>query len=189
MKIHKITTTSLEENSYILEENNSAILIDAGSDYEKIINTLKKNQLELKLILITHNHEDHTISINEIKKHTNAKIMMSEKDINLQYGTEFIPDLDLTNNKIIEFEQHKILAISTPGHTKGSFCFYIEKENIIFTGDTLFKQAIGRTDLPTGSEKEMQNSLKKLLSLPENTIVFPGHGEKTTIKEEKTSWL
>lgn len=185
MKIHIISTSQLQENSYLIEENLNAILIDAGSDYLPIMKFIKENKLELKYILVTHGHKDHTISLKIIKQQTNAKIIMSKLDLNIDFGTSQEPDINLKNNQVIEFESHKIQAIHTPGHTAGSFCFYIKDQNLLFTGDTLFKHTIGRTDLTTSSDSDMKNSLKKLLELPENTIILPGHGQKTTLKEEK----
>lgn len=185
MQIHKILSEYIETNIYIVEEENEAILIDTGANTKKVMDFLNKHNLKLKFILMTHNHLDHIKSLKEIQAKTGVKIFMSKKDNNIEFGENIENFTDIKEGDIFKLKNIKLEAISTPGHTAGGFCFYIEKENILFSGDTLFKQGIGRTDLPTSSEEEMKSSLRKLFKLPENTIVYPGHGEETTILKEK----
>ncbi len=185
MQIHRIISEYIQTNIYIIEEEKEAILIDAGANTKKVIDFLNKHNLKLKFILMTHNHLDHSKSLKEIQTKTGAKIFMSRKDNNIEFGENLENFTDIKEGDIFKLNKTKLEAISTPGHTQGGFCFYNKEENILFSGDTLFNQGIGRTDLPTSSEKDMAESLIKLFKLPENTIVYPGHNEKTTIKSEK----
>lgn len=225
MQIHKIFSEYIETNVYIVEEGNEAILIDTGANTKKVIDFLNKHNLKLKFILMTHNHLDHSKSLKNIQAKTGAKIFMSKKDNNIEFGENVENFTDIKEGDVFKLNtqknsinswgtekrsfssETKLEAIATPGHTQGSFCFYIAKttycfrdaenlrfssikeKNILFSGDTLFKQGIGRTDLPTSSEEEMKNSLKKLFKLPENTIIYPGHGEETTIGKEKIYYV
>lgn len=185
MQIHKIFSEYIETNVYIIEENNEAILIDTGANTKKIMEFLNRHNLKLKFILMTHNHLDHSRSLKDIQTKTNAKVFISKKDYNIEFGVKIENFTDIKEGDTFKLKNTKLEAISTPGHTQGSICFYIKENSILFSGDTLFKQGIGRTDLPTSSEEEMKNSLKKLFRLPENTVVYPGHGEETTIGKEK----
>lgn len=185
MKIHKIFSEFVETNVYLIEDNKEAILIDAGANPKKILDFLKQHNLTLKFILMTHNHIDHSKALNEIKNSTSCNVCMSEKDRDIAFGSNISDFEDIKDNQEFIFNKIKLTAIATPGHTAGSFSFYIKDEDILFSGDTLFREGIGRIDLPTSSEKDMKSSLKKLLSLPSNTKVFPGHGDETTIENEK----
>lgn len=207
MQIQKILSEYIQTNVYIVEENKEAFLIDAGADTKKVIDFLNKHNLKLKFILMTHNHLDHSKSLKEIQTKTGAKVFMSKKDDNIEFGEKIENFTDIKEGDVFRLNtqknsinswgtekrsfssETKLEAIATPGHTQGGFCFYIKEKNILFSGDTLFKQGIGRTDLPTSSEKEMAESLKKLLKLPENTIIYPGHGEETTIGKEKKYYI
>ena len=146
--------------------------------------------------MLTHCHFDHILGVKKIKEETNATIFISEqdkdglKDSRLSLASEVRQaqhsveaDELIYNNTLIPFYDTDIKVISTPGHTKGSVCFLIKDK--LFSGDTLFSGSIGRTDFPTGNYGEIKESLKKLLKLNENIVVYPGHGEATTIKDEK----
>lgn len=189
MQIHRIISEYIQTNVYLIEEDREAILIDAGANTKKVIDFLNKHNLKLKFILMTHNHLDHSKALKEIAEKTGAKVFMSKKDNNIEFGENLEDFTDIKEGEIFKLSNTKLEAISTPGHTKGGFCFYLKEDNILFAGDTLFNQGIGRTDLPTSSEEEMAESLTKLFKLPGNTIVYPGHGEKTTIKEEKKYYI
>ncbi|MBS3159572.1 MBL fold metallo-hydrolase [Candidatus Woesearchaeota archaeon] len=180
MEIKDFKLGSIVTNVYLLIEENECVLIDCEGP-EIIYKFLKENKLDLKYILLTHFHFDHINGLELLKKKTNALIYGSDIDVNL-FGLKIKLDKILKNNDIIEFKGNKIRVISTPGHTLGSLCFLIE--NNLFSGDTLFYRAYGRTDLG-GDEKEMKISLKKLLKLDENIKVYPGHGAFTTIEKER----
>jgi len=99
------------------------------------------------------------------------------------------PDQFLKENYIIKFGNEELKVIETPGHSPGSLCFYSQKRSILFSGDTIFKEAVGRTDLPYSSVSQLESSIKKLLKLPDKTIVYPGHGDQTTIAEFRRYYL
>ena len=167
--IRRIIVGPLETNCYILadEKTKEAVIIDPGDDAEKIFKAIKKEGLKPKFILLTHKHPDHTGALKKIKVLCNLRCCTIGDDGELKLG-------DL-----------KIRVMATPGHTLDSVSFII-RENI-FSGDTLFKQGIGRTDLEGGDFNQIKKSLKRLMEFPDNFKVFPGHGPETTIGEEKTN--
>ena len=205
MIIDKIVEPYFGENMYILidEETKKCAVVDPGGASDKILTYLKKNSLELEYILLTHGHGDHIGAVNEIKNKKGGKILIHRFDakgleddsISLQsyIGMEKIqlePDSRVDDDDLIHIGKIQFKIIHTPGHTRGGSCVYCEKEKMIFTGDTLFRGTWGRTDLPTGSLEDIMNSIvKKLMILPDNTIVYPGHGKSTMIKEEKPIYL
>ena len=135
------------------------------------------------MILLTHGHFDHVHGLEEIKKRTGAEVWVNEKDVGLQYGGEIAADEFFKDEQVIMFNDEEIKVIFTPGHTPGSVCFLLGKH--LFSGDTLFKQGVGRTDLPGGNIRELEKSLQRVLALPPETKVYPGHGEETTIGNEQ----
>ena len=160
MNIKKIVVGQLEENCYILEKNNKCIIIDPGDEASKIVDNIKYPVVG---ILITHCHFDHVGALQELKEKYNIK----ENNYNI--------------------EGFKFEVINTPGHTNDSKTFYFKDENIMFVGDFIFKNGVGRMDLPTGSEKDMLDSLNMIFKYPEDIIIYPGHGDCTTLKDEKNN--
>ncbi|MFH1290687.1 MAG: MBL fold metallo-hydrolase [Nanoarchaeota archaeon] len=173
----------MENFSYIIADpqTKEAAVVDPGFEHEKILNKAKEQNLKITKILLTHAHFDHTTDLPALEKATKAEIYIHEKEpFDLKLKTKKVKDGD-----IIPLGSLKIEVIHTPGHTQGGVCFLIGKK--LITGDTLFVNSMGRTDLG-GNEKEMFESLKKLSELPDNTEVYPGHdygGKKSTIKQEK----
>jgi glyoxylase-like metal-dependent hydrolase (beta-lactamase superfamily II) len=163
MNIKIVKVGYLETNCYILKKNNKALIIDPGDEYQKIKNELK-NLIPLA-ILITHHHEDHIGALNRFK---NIKIL----------------DNNNIEEKEYQIEDFKFKVIKTKGHTNDSISFYFEKEKIMFVGDFIFKNSIGRTDLKSGNEEEMKKSIDRIKEYPEEIEIYPGHGEKTNLKEE-----
>lgn len=162
MEINRVVVGDLETNCYILSIDKDALIIDPGDEYNKIINSLgNKNILG---ILITHHHFDHIGAL----KYFNYPIY----DYN---------NLEERNHKIGRFNFN---VIYTKGHTNDSICFYFKKDNIMFTGDFIFKNAIGRTDLG-GNDIDMYNSLNKIKSYDDSIKIYPGHGDSSTLGEEK----
>jgi len=187
----------MQSNCYIITAGNEAIVIDPGGDAELILDKL--NQLQTKLIYIinTHGHIDHIEANKRIKLASGAKILIHKKDakmltepsLNLSafYYEEAISspaDRLLEDGDEIEIPNLKLKVIHTPGHTQGGICLL--GDGFIFTGDTLFASGIGRTDFPGGSYKTLIASITKhLLVLADTTVIYPGHGENSTIGKEK----
>lgn len=163
MEINCVKVGYLETNCYILNKNNSTIVIDPGDDYELITPYIKN----LKAILITHSHPDHIGALDDFKKNYDVPIY---DFYNLKEGV----------NKIDEFEFY---VLKTPGHREDSLTYIFDK--VMFTGDFVFKGSIGRTDLETGNMIEMIASIKKIKEYDDSYIIYPGHGDKTTLGYEK----
>ncbi len=187
-------------NMYVVadEETKEGILIDAAGGIDKIYNYVENMNIKLKYVILTHCHGDHIAGLKELRKnYPRIKVVINEDDkvgltddtINLcsflGLPENYIEaDILVKDGDIIEFGGLKATIIHTPGHTAGSMSILIK--DAVFTGDTMFKRVYGRTDLKTGSEREIMWSIKdKLLKLPDNTIVYPGHGAITIIREEK----
>lgn len=188
-------------NCYLLynKDNREAVLIDPADEARSIKEMIASKNCTLTAILLTHGHYDHIGAAVEVSKATKAPIYAGEYEkevlanpsINLsammgEHPISLTADKWLTDGEVIEPAGITIRCIHTPGHTKGGMSYYVEEANIVFSGDTLFAASIGRTDFPTGSMSELVRSIKsKLLILPENTKVFTGHGESTSIAYEK----
>ncbi|OGK11816.1 hypothetical protein A2954_05170 [Candidatus Roizmanbacteria bacterium RIFCSPLOWO2_01_FULL_37_12] len=199
MKVYSFTLGQLQANCYFLIEADQCLMIDPADEASFILEELQRRKLKLVGMLATHGHFDHVMAAGEIQKSLGIPLHIHSKDLFLidrleqtaEYFLGFRPavlkptlikHLIKAENKIRAF---KFNLIHTPGHTPSSICFYFKKEKIIFTGDTLFKRGIGRYDFSYSSKKELKKSLEKILKLPDDTVVYPGHGEKTTIGEEK----
>jgi len=196
---------NLLTNSYVICDENTkeAMVIDPGGEPERIIELLDILDAKLKYIFLTHCHADHIGGITELKNAKGGKILVSRddseglynKDISLaDYVNMDLPELEadsrIDDGDLIHIGEIEFEVIATPGHTKGSVCLYVAKERLIFSGDTLFSGTWGRTDLPTGSFIEIMNSISdKLMTLPDETIVYPGHGKTTMIQDEKNIYL
>jgi len=167
MKIDRVVTGHLEENCYVLTIDNECLVIDPGDDYHLIKQRIGDNKV--LAILLTHNHFDHIGAVENIISDYNVSVHSFQ---NLKEGSFKINDF--------MFE-----IIYTPGHTSDSICFYFEKEKVMFTGDFLFKESIGRWDLPTGNYREMKTSLNKIKQYSNDITIYPGHGGKTTLLYEK----
>lgn len=200
IKINCYHVSKIRTNCYVIfnEETKEAAIIDPGgesSHLTQFINSFGKNNF--KYILLTHGHFDHISAADSYRKLTGAKICISKKEIDFLNNsslnlsnklsrkeiTPFNADILLNDTDSLEFANTYINIMSTPGHTIGSVCYFID--DIIFSGDTLFFNSHGRTDLPTGNEKDLNKSLSDLFSLNKNYVVYPGHGEKTTLNEER----
>lgn len=207
LKSLKINSVSegLVTNTYVIcdEDTKETIVIDPGGEPEKIIQVIENLNGNLKYIFLTHCHLDHIGGIKELKENKGGIILVSRADsiglydekINLAYYLDLeVPTLEdnsrLDDGDLIHIGNNEFKVILTPGHTEGGLCLYNEKENMIFTGDTLFSGTWGRTDLPTGDFNKIINSItERLMVLPDETIVYPGHGDITMIKDEKNIYL
>ncbi len=192
-------------NNYVLRnEKNEALLIDAGysnnEEWSILHNYIIQEKLDIKACLITHPHIDHIWGINEFYNKYAKDIMMSPEGYQLyqnindladQLGMDKIDILDKSKIKFISEGEIKIgdfciIVLETPGHSDGSLCFYLPEDNIILSGDLLFYESVGRTDFITGDWNKLVDSVKnKLYKLPDDTKIYPGHGDPTTIGHEK----
>ncbi|MGH9597032.1 MAG: MBL fold metallo-hydrolase, partial [Edaphobacter sp.] len=211
--IHMILETlpvgPLQCNCSILgdETTREAIVVDPGDDIPRILALLAKHSLTVKQIFITHAHIDHIAGAHRLKQLTGAPILYNQHDLeqvkmmDIQAGwlgiptpTVSNPDDTLDDNKLITIgasPEHPGITgsiLHTPGHTEGSVCLYLPDQSLLLAGDTLFAGSVGRTDLPGGDTHKLLTSIKeRLLILPDETIVIPGHGPRTTIGSERSA--
>ncbi len=200
MIVETIVVNHFQVNNYLIicEKTKEAALIDAGGDIDRVLKVAKKHNANIKYILNTHGHVDHVAGICDLKEKTGAKVFLHKDDQFLIghyqnhaeiYGfqKEKTPEID-EFIKEDEFEikigELNVKTIHTPGHSKGSVCYVVD--DVMFAGDTLFCESVGRTDLPGGSYEELKHSIEnKLFTLPDNIIVYPGHGPNSSIGHEK----
>lgn len=189
-----------QSNCYVLEnDNKEAIAFDIGGDAGEFMEFLHQNDITLKKILLTHGHFDHIMGVSEVAEKTGAEVFIHKEDEDMLSSTilnlsSFMGDAGfkavseyttVVDGQTIDFSGVPVKVLHTPGHTRGSVCYICE--NKIFSGDTLFKRSIGRTDFPGGSYSEIMNSLAKIKSLyksGEDFEVFPGHESLTTLSAE-----
>jgi glyoxylase-like metal-dependent hydrolase (beta-lactamase superfamily II) len=191
---------SYDQNCYFYfdETTREAVVIDPGQNFEGMITFLCANKLSVKAILLTHGHYDHILSAKKFSEYTKAQIYAHEAErellldpmINLSgiAGRETISlkITPLADAEEIRVGEDVLTVIHTPGHTQGGVCYYSEAQKLIFTGDTMFWESVGRTDLPTSDGEQLTRSIKeKLLALPADVIVYPGHGRPTDIEHER----
>jgi hydroxyacylglutathione hydrolase len=201
MILDVIVVGALAVNCYIVGSaaTREAIVIDPGDDTPRVMAVLAQKGLKAKYIVLTHAHFDHAGGAKKLKDSTGAKVIIDEKDAPLLKNMEGQgamfgmrvpappqPDSFAHEGDIIKVGELELKVIETPGHTQGGISLYMQKQGIVFTGDTLFESSIGRTDLPGGNHSQILHSLKdKLCRLPDATKVYPGHGGETTIGYEK----
>ena len=203
MKIYHLILGDYQTNCYCVTSNESAgdcLVVDTGLSPKPLIDHLQKSELDPVAVVYTHGHLDHTFGDKALREnwpdikvaiHKNDADMLTDADKNLSaaMGTplEFsAADIILNDGDEVEFAGIKLKVIHTPGHTPGGICLYSENENLLFAGDTLFSNSVGTTDVPGGDHDLLITSIKtKLLVLPDETKVLPGHGPATTIGQEK----
>ena len=166
MDIKTVVTGYLDENCYIVSKNKTCLIIDPGDDYDKIVKKIGDDKV--LGVLITHSHFDHIGALRNFLVKKSIKIFKRSNCLEKEYT-------------IGDF---KFKVIHTPGHSKDSITFYFEEENTMFVGDFIFKESIGRCDLPGGSNTEMKESLEKIKKYPVDTKLYPGHGEDTSLEYE-----
>ena len=181
------------------EQLHEAIVIDPGDELSKITEALDKHQLKVKAIIVTHGHIDHVAGAAKLRALTGAPVYMNESDdvllrsLDVQAGwlgmeTPERPEIDTPANDGVSLKlgNADFNIITTPGHTQGSLSVWIPQEQKLVAGDTLFRETVGRTDLPGGDSRKLLSSIKtRLLPLPDEAVVIPGHGQLTTIGHEK----
>ena len=188
----------LYANTYVLiDELNNCVVIDPSKNYQGLINYINKNALCLKAILLTHGHADHIRGVDVLfnsfhvpvyigfddadkmqNSYANCSMMLGEKVVvNAPFET-------LSDSETLSLLDEAIQIIHVPFHTAGSVCFYLKESSVLFTGDFLFKGSVGRSDLPSAKPHSLNSSMSKVLALPKNTKIYPGHGPFTTIEQE-----
>lgn len=198
MQINTFHLGPLETNCYLVHNGEQAIVVDPGGAPNPVVGLLLKEKLELTHILLTHLHFDHTYGASALKKITDAPIYASEEDrplLRSSYGRGGmwgLPEVEAFNFEGLPVGQEISLlgtsckVLPTPGHTPGGVCFYFSEHRVVFTGDALFKRSIGRTDFPGGNLEQLLSGIEtQLFTLPGETIAYPGHGEATSIGDER----
>ena len=209
MKLLKHVVRNMDQNVYIYFDENTkeGVIIDPGAQAGSIAKLIEENDIIPKAILLTHGHGDHTSAANELKEKYNIPIcahsweipVIADSSINFYMGGgEITVDKVFNDKDEIEFNNFKLKVIHTPGHTQRGVCYYDYKNSVVFSGDTLFYASVGRTDFPnppqtadmgypsSDNTEKLLNSIKtKLYVLPDDTVVFPGHGGKSQIGFEK----
>jgi glyoxylase-like metal-dependent hydrolase (beta-lactamase superfamily II) len=200
--IHKILPVGpLRCNCSIIgdETTHEAMVIDPGDDIDDILTVLRENKLQVKQIVITHAHIDHVGGAMKLRAQTGAPILLNQSDyallrmldmqatwVGMAAPGEVAIEASIADGDSLRTGSLTANVMHTPGHTEGSVCLYFPAERLLIAGDTLFARSIGRTDLPGGSHEKIMRSLHdRVMTLPDETVVIPGHGQTTTIGEER----
>ena len=198
MILNRLVVGLFATNCYIVgsESNREGMIIDPGAETKKILKSVDDLGLDIKFIVLTHGHIDHIGALTEVKEATGAEICLRSGDANLlqEHSSSTVfgltypdsPPLDrlFEGGDSIDVGDLHFLVLHTPGHSPGGICLL--GHGVVFCGDTLFNYGIGRTDFPSASHSQLMNSIyTKLMILPDNTIVYPGHGSDTTIGTER----
>lgn len=199
MKVLTLELGPLGTNCYILinEEEKKGVIFDPGADAQTILTVVEKEGITVEAILLTHGHSDHIGALAQVREMTKAPVMIGEKDANMltdarrnlsSFMGENIAlktaDRLLKDGDVVDVAGCSLEVLETPGHTPGGVCYKVE--NVVFCGDTIFCESIGRTDFPGGSYPEILSSIKtKILTLPDETNLLPGHGPATTVGWER----
>lgn len=201
MKIQNFVLGMVGTNCYLVvnEEEKQCILIDPAVHSGEIAEQIRREGLDLRAILLTHGHFDHIMGIDGFRKefpeipvyaHREEEALLKDASMNasLEFGRQytFSGAAYAEDGDVLDLAGMQFQVIHTPGHTIGGCCYYLQEEKVLFSGDTLFRESIGRTDFPTGNGGQLMRSIReKLFTLPEETAVYPGHMERTTIGDEK----
>ena len=201
MNIETLVVGPIETNCYIASDpvSREAVIIDAGDDAEEILAYVEQNRLQVKYLLNTHGHFDHIQANDAIREKTGAQLAIHADDVELLASPEKVsagmmsvihgcrePELVLHNGDTIAFGPYQLRVIYTPGHSKGSCCFYEVQEKVCFTGDTLFRGSIGRTDLYGGNYAVLLKSVRERLQVvADDVTIYPGHGPESTMAFER----
>lgn len=200
LEINHYVVGQVQTNCYVVinNETKECFIVDPGASAKQLAERIRKDELNPVAILLTHGHFDHAGAAEELAKEFGVKIYAHEgeedtlkdpqKNVSWMVGANetYHADVFLKDEEVITLAGFEIKVFHTPGHTEGGCCYYIEEENVIFSGDTLFAQSVGRTDFPGGSMSKIVRSIQdKLMILPEDTVVYPGHNDPTTIETER----
>lgn len=198
MKIKRLSLGQLQANCYILSNDNTCIIIDPADDASFILEYVATQKLEVRALIATHGHFDHIMAVGEIQASFDVPFYISHHDMFLVNNMEksashfldYTPTIlaptqvrDLSEGSI-KLGQFNFMIHHLPGHTPGSCAFYFQKEKILFTGDTIFRHAVGRYDFSYSDLRSLKLSVQQVLSLPQEVVIYPGHGEETTVRDE-----
>ena len=192
------SSDELYANTYLLtDENKACVVIDPGKAYEGLVNYIKKNDLSLKAVLLTHGHVDHVRGVDTLVDAFNVPVYIGFDDLDMLKDTyancsEFLGEKVVVNAKaetladkeVLHFLSEDINVIATPFHTAGGVCFYLKDSDLLFTGDFIIPHGIGRCDLPNARPHELERSMKKITSLPKETKIYGGHEKFSTLEIE-----
>jgi hydroxyacylglutathione hydrolase len=200
MKVERIVVGQLQSNCYIVYDEKSlkAMVVDPGDEPDRILDSITEKGLRVVYIVCTHGHFDHIGGVSEIKEGTSGKIALHKDEMALYLrATEQAalwgfdvnrqpkPDILVADGDEIQVGELTFAILSTPGHSPGGICLY--GEGIVLTGDTVFAGSVGRTDLFGGNIDDLKKSFRRVISLPPDTAILPGHGEPSTVRQEKES--
>lgn len=202
MRIVRVTVGIMCTNTYIVFDQDTleGVLIDPGDKEEMIVNKIEEYKVKPQAILLTHGHFDHIGAADGLRKRYGIEIYVMEAEKELMASEDNLASLIrrqislsadkyLQDNDVITIAGITFKVLHTPGHTIGSCCYYVENEGVLFSGDTLFCNSHGRTDFPTGSQSSIMRSItERLIVLPEDTMVYPGHNDETTIGYERHNY-
>lgn len=201
MRVEKFVTGIISTNCYLVinEETKQTVVIDPAACPKKLLGFIEEEGLKIEAILLTHGHFDHIMGIDGFLGHFEVPVYVHEEDERVMNdpvlnqsstytsGYTFSGARYLRDRQTLELAGFVFEVIHTPGHTWGGCCYYVASENVLFSGDTLFQESVGRTDFETSSMSDLMHSVReKLFRLPEETHVYPGHMGETTIGHEKT---
>ena len=200
LKIGRIVLSICQTNCYFvyIEGSHEVILFDPADRGEYIKQALADKGFQVRAILLTHGHFDHIWGCSKLRQLTGAEVYALDKEEDILLSAQLNASESagractvkanhlVKDEEILELLDFSIRVLATPGHTKGSCCYYFAKEKVLISGDTLFQESVGRTDLPTGSMGDLSRSISEKLSpLPDDVRVYPGHGDSTTIGHER----
>lgn len=200
MRIECIKVGAIETNCYLVinDETKRCFIVDPGAEERKIVAAVSGQELRPSAILLTHGHFDHILVVNEMKARYGIPVIAGREEKELLMNSELNcsermrhpysveADRLVSDGEALKLAGMNLKVIYTPGHTSGSVCYYCEEEKLLFSGDTLFMESVGRTDLPRGNSKQLADSLTLLNDLiPDETVIYPGHGPKTQMGFEK----
>ena len=201
MRIETLVVSAYEENTYLVWNSETAegVVFDPGAEGERIVSRIEELKVDVKAILLTHGHADHIGAVAEVKERYGAPVYIGRgeerlladprENLSAFFGEGIVappPDYLLDEGDTVEVAGFRFSILSTPGHSPASICYHYQTH--LFSGDVLFMGSIGRTDFPHSNHQDLMDSLRdKVLTLPDDTVVYPGHGPTTTIGRERTA--
>ena len=185
-------------NCYVaIDDNNDCVVVDPSKDYDGIVKYIKKNELTLKAVLLTHGHFDHFRGVDRLINEFNCPLYIGfydadmiktpELNCSIMVGESFSVKSKaetVSEGEVLHLLKEDLKVVETPGHTAGSVCYYFEQSKVMFTGDFLFHTCAGRCDLPTANEHQMSESFRKIRKFDKDITIYPGHGPKSTLGNE-----